>query len=339
VNSRVRKSTMNFLLGVFSAAAALSTSAGASVQLNPWQVIGRLPSNFKPMSVLALSNEEVLVGGCTSDVFPYPSESCTASIFKVSGADVQRVYDGPGYVEVMARSGHTVFADVGVHNPGRLNRHRMLRSSDDGRHFAEEIPVSGIEEMEQLIAVHPTEIWAVAGFALIASFDGGRSWTEMSAPGDRNPSRDRLGFEGGSVFLLGDSVYRTQDRGRSWAKVDTGGAYVPLLTDGAAGGLRGNKILFGRLLGDAIRWERNQEVPEGIKPLRLFVEGKTVRMVTTPERRIWATLMIYSSRGDGSWTSIPVDECYRPAMFDLTAEGVAYAVQPSGMVLRGVLRH
>jgi len=305
--------------------------AHASFRGETWSVSGHLPDGFKAAAVLSLSDGHGLIGGCQEDTDDF--DVCSAGIFLASGSELHRVYHGNGSVRVMAASGNAVFAGVSIYVRGGQNRHRVLRSDDGGEHFTHDFDVPGVDELTELLAISPTEIWCRAGETFLHSTDGGRTWATIRTLTLRNVIRERLAFDGTWLYVLGDTIHRTRDHGASWSQIETGGAYVPVLSNGAVAGLRDTRLIIGRIAGSAITWEAQEKVADGVKPLKLAVRGNEAVIATSPERRIWSTLSVFSYEPDRGWKRTAIEATYESRLMDMAPSGTVYAVQAGGTVI------
>jgi hypothetical protein len=227
-----------------------------------------------------------------------------AVLHRVTAAGLERLYEGLGWVQAMDCHG-LVCAALGatLKASGSGSDYHLLVSTDGGKTWKLRglVPATSAT---QVLAVSADEFWVLGAYYLGRTSDGGASWTEPPLDGERNPHAERLRRTERGVALLGKGLTLTQDGGATWKSeassttarlVDVDGAYVVAVDAGQA------KV--GERKGAEVRWL--SPLPSGREPLRLTVEGTTLRVLTRnadPSKGVEPAVHV-SEDGGKSWST------------------------------------
>jgi photosystem II stability/assembly factor-like uncharacterized protein len=246
-----------------------------------WERLGELAEGLRPGAVAASREGFGLVGAMTeptAGTLPDRMRARRAQLHRATARGLERVYEGPGWIQALDCNG-SLCAALGatLKASGAGSDYHLLMSTDGGRQWNVRGPVAA-PSAAQVLVVSATELWVLGAYFLARTSDGGATWTEVALEGERNPHAERLRRVDRGVAVLGKGLCHTHDGGATWTReaagnarlVDVDGAYVLALDNGQA-------RVGERRLGE-LRWM--QPLPPGRDPLRLAVEGSTLRVLT-----------------------------------------------------------
>ena len=226
-----------------------------------------------------------------------------AHLHRVTAQGLERVYEGPGWIQALDCQGALCVALGATLRPsGSGSDYHLLLSTDGGRHWSLKGPV-GAPSAAQVLAVSADEAWVLGAFFLGRTVDGGATWTEVMLDGERNPQAERLRRVERGVVLLGKGLCLTQDGGSTWSReaagsarlVDVDGAHVLAVDSGQA--------RIGERRPGEVRWVA--ALPPGKEPLRLAVAGSLLRVLTRnadPSKGVEPTVHA-SEDGGKTWST------------------------------------
>jgi len=275
-----------------------------------WQKLGELTDGLR-MGAVAVSREGfALVGAMTeptAGALPERMRARRAVLHRVTAQGLEKVYEGLGWIQALDCHG-TVCAALGatLKATGSGADYHLLVSTDAGKSWKLRGLVPA-PSAAQVLVVSSDELWVLGAYYLGRTVDGGASWTEPALDGERNPHSERVRRTERGVAVLGKGLLLTQDGGASWKSeaaaagrlVDVEGAYV---VSAEAGQPR-----VGERRGAEVRWL--SPLPAGREPLRLTVEGTTLRVLTRnadPSKGVEPTVHV-SEDGGKSWSAQKVD--------------------------------
>jgi photosystem II stability/assembly factor-like uncharacterized protein len=200
-----------------------------------------------------------------------------AQLHRVTAKGLERVYEGPGWVQALDCHGNLCMALGATLKPtGSGSDYHLLVSTDGGRQWAIRGPVPA-PSAAQLLAVSASEAWVLGAFFLARTADGGATWTEVTLDGERNPHTERLRRTARGVALLGKGLFQTQDGGATWSREPAGNARLVDLDGAYVLAVDGGQPKVGERRSGEPRWL--PPLPAGREPLRLSVEGTTLRVL------------------------------------------------------------
>jgi photosystem II stability/assembly factor-like uncharacterized protein len=276
-----------------------------------WEKLGELADGLRVGAVAAGREGFGLVGTMsepTTGSLPERMRARRAQLHRVTAKGLERVYEGLGWIQALDCQG-TLCAALGatLKGSGSGSDYHLLVSTDGGKQWSLRGPVPATSA-SQVLAVSADEAWVLGAYYLGRTADGGATWTEvMALEGERNPHQERLRRVERGVAVLGKGLCLTQDGGATWKSegpgnarwVDVDGAYVVAV--------EGNQPRLGERRGGEVRW--GSPMPSGREPLRLTVEGSTVRVLTRnadPAKGVELQVHV-SEDGGKSWSTQKLD--------------------------------
>jgi len=275
-----------------------------------WQKLGELTGGLR-VGAVAVSREGFgLVGAMTE-----PSAGALADrmrarravLHRVTAQGLERVYEGLGWIQALDCHG-TVCAALGatLKASGSGSDYHLLVSTDAGKSWKLRglVPAPSAAQVQ---VVSADELWVLGAYYLGRTVDGGASWTEPALDGERNPHSERVRRTERGVAVLGNQLMLTHDGGATWKGeaagagrlVDVEGAYVV--------SAEGGQTRVGERRGTEVRWL--SPLPTGREPLRLTVEGTTLRVLTRnadPSKGVEPTVHV-SEDGGKTWSAQKLD--------------------------------
>lgn len=154
-------------------------------------------------------------------------------LWRLNGAEMKEVHRFPGAVIEMSGQGRTWFVMLSLPVPGdrRERRYQLVRSTDDGLTWEER---GDVVNTGALLTLSANEVWILSD-PVARSADGGRTFQEVSLPGERDTISERLSLgRKGEVLLTGprgllrmgrDGVLKEQDALEGWNVTAAAGGY------------------------------------------------------------------------------------------------------------------
>ena len=246
-----------------------------------WDKLGELTEGLR-MGTVSVSREGFgLVAAMTeptAGALPERMRARRAVLHRVTAQGLERVYEGLGWIQALDCHGNLCAAlGATLKATGSGSDYHLLVSTDGGKAWKLRGLVPA-PSASQVLAVSSDELWVLGAYYLGHTSDGGASWTEPALDGERNPHAERVRRTERGVAVLGKSLTQTQDGGATWKSeapgtarlVDLDGAWVLSAENGQA--------RVGERRGAEVRWL--SPLPSGREPLRLAVEGTTLRVLT-----------------------------------------------------------
>jgi len=201
-----------------------------------------------------------------------------AQLHRVTSQGLERVYEGPGWLQALDCHGALCVALGATLKPtGSGSDYHLLVSTDGGRHWNLRGPVAA-PSAGQVLAASASEAWVLGAFFLGRTVDGGATWTELLLEGERNAQAERLRRTERGVALLGKGLCHTNDGGATWGRESSGPARLVDVDGVHVLAVDGGQAKVGERRAGEVRWL--SPLPAGREPLRLAVEGKTLRVLT-----------------------------------------------------------
>jgi hypothetical protein len=276
-----------------------------------WEKLGELAEGLRVGAVAAGREGFGLVGAMsepTTGSLPERMRARRAQLHRVTAQGLERAYEGLGWIQALDCQGPLCMAlGATLKGSGSGSDYHLLVSTDGGRQWSLKGLVPA-PSASQVLAVSAEEAWVLGAYYLGRTVDGGASWTEVvSLEGERNPHQERLRRVERGVALLGKGLSLTLDGGATWRSeaagnarwVDVDGAYVLAV--------EGSQPRVGERRGGEVRWA--SPLPSGRDPLRLTVEGSTVRVLTRnadPSKGVEPAVHV-SEDGAKSWATQKLD--------------------------------
>lgn len=273
-----------------------------------WDKVGELAEGLLVGAVAASRDGFGLLGTKTeptAGALPERMRARRAQLHRATAKGVERVYEGPGWVQALDCHGSLCMAlGATLKASGSGSDYHLLVSTDGGKQWNLRGPVPNAPSAAQVLAVSAKEAWVLGAYFLARTTDGGATWTEVALEGERNPHHEWLERTERGVALLGKGLFQTLDGGANWSRegatstarwVDLEGAYV-LQADGGQARVCERRGADVRPLAP---------LPPGRDPLRLTVEGSTLRVLTRgadPSKGVDAAVHV-SADGGKSWST------------------------------------
>jgi photosystem II stability/assembly factor-like uncharacterized protein len=239
----------------------------------------------------------------TTGTLPDRMRARRAQLHRVTARGLERVYEGPGWIQALDCHGALCVALGAVLKPsGSGSDYHLLMSTDGGKQWSLKGPVPA-SSASQVLAVSADEAWVLGAYFLGRTTNGGAAWTEVVAlDGERNPHAERLRRVERGVAVLGKGLSSSQDGGASWKSeaagsarlVDVDGAHVLAADSG--------QVKVGERRMGELRW--GAPVAQGREPLRLATVGAVLRVLSRnadPSKGV-EPLIHASEDGGKTWT-------------------------------------
>ncbi|GDX81253.1 hypothetical protein LBMAG42_30640 [Deltaproteobacteria bacterium] len=236
-----------------------------------WRVGGPVPPDFVPMQVVAAPDGSGWLFGWRGGE---PLSERQGSILAVSAEGAVSVaWSGPGWVRCASMRGSAGFAVQG--RPGPV--FTLLAASEGGRwRDVGPIPAGSVTSV---LAVDAEEAWLSGAGGLLRYFRG--AFTQVSAPGDRDSTRERLFLAGEQVVLATPAgLHLAREGGARWGHRDMEGAHVRALAFPYIAAVREGRVEIGRLEPAFVSW-LGVVGGEG-DPAALAWAGKAMQLALVP---------------------------------------------------------
>jgi hypothetical protein len=275
-----------------------------------WDKLGELTEGLRPGTVSVSREGFGLVAAMTepaAGALPEKMRARRAVLHRVTAQGLERVYEGLGWIQALDCHGHLCAAlGATLKASGSGSDYHLLVSTDGGKAWKLRGLVPA-PSASQVLAVSSDEVWVLGSYYLGRTSDGGASWTEPPLDGERNPHAERVRRTERGVAVLGKRLTLTQDGGATWKSeaagsarlVDVDGAYVVSVENGQS--------RVGERKGAEVRWLA--PLAAGREPLRLAVEGTTLRVLTRnadPSKGVEPVVHV-SEDGGKSWSQQKLD--------------------------------
>jgi len=272
-----------------------------------WVKIADLPEGADVGAIAASSEGYGLVGIGVSGDGDDVSEGLRrsrASILRATPDGVVQAYEGAGWIVGLDGSGPVWFAVGAMLQRGRGGSdYRLLRSLDGGRRWEDRGPV-GARSVKSVLAIDEQVAWVHGATVLAATADGGKSWSAIPAPGERDQTRERLRRDRGAAVLVCDGqVLVFASGGATFEKHELPGESAWDVADG--------RVLLTSDAGDMTIASLDAQaaaapvtVPKkGRLGLRLVAEGSLLRVLSRgADPAEGARMMLHRSEDAGrSW--------------------------------------
>jgi len=304
-----------------------------------WSATGHKLDKFEVNATRSLTRDIGLFAGYTyrgdSPWDPYDQQ---AAIFRLIPGKLARVFDAPGYIQSLDIHGDAAWAVRGkVRADQTGSDYFAVHSADGGATWAETSAIA-YPSIGQILAVGEHEAWVLGVDVLARTVDGGKTWTPIAAPGDRNSIEERLKLESNTVvLLLGQGVKATPDGGKSWIELEADGAQVYDLVGNLMVTKRGADIRFGALAIPAgtVEWGATLH-DEKATPFQLRgpAPAHLAFLALDDGTGIGHGAFLYETKNAGKTFSRTKIPCRANAgAIDLSADGGGFAVDVHGRVL------
>ncbi len=272
-----------------------------------WDKLGELTEGPRVGPVAASREGFGLVGAViepTTGAIQERMKHRRSQLYRVTAQGVERTYEGPGWPQALdCHAGVCMALGATLKASGSGSDYHLLASTDGGKSWSVRGPVTGAPSASQVLVVSAKEAWVLGAYFLARTGDGGASWTEVALEGERNPHSERLRRTERGVALLGQGVASTQDGGATWKREAATVARVVDLEAGYLLALEGGQARVGERRAGEVRWLG--ALPPGKEPLRLAVEGTTLRVLTRgadPSKGVDAAVHL-STDGGKTWST------------------------------------
>lgn len=272
-----------------------------------WDRVGELAEGLRVGAVAASREGFGLVGAMTESTagaLPDRMRARRAQLHRVTARGLERVYEGPGWVQALDCHASLCMAlGATLKASGSGSDYHLLVSTDGGRQWNVRGPVAHAPSAAQVLAVSAREAWVLGAYFLARTTDGGATWTEVTLEGERNPHAERLRRTERGVALLGKGLFQTLDGGATWSRVAVGSARLVDLDGAYVLSVDGGQARVSERRAGEIR--AMAPLPPGREPLRLTVEGSTLRVLTRgadPSKGVEPAVHV-SEDGGKSWAT------------------------------------
>lgn len=274
-----------------------------------WKEVARLPREFRVGAALALGPNLGLVGGRFLARNGNVPVIKAAAIFRVHGERVERVFSRPkaDVFSLASRAGvHWALLRIRAPADNEARRVALLSSTDGGSNWQEVGPVPA--HASQLLATSRSELWVLGVDSLLHTADGGTTWTQLEAPGERNPIEERLALiDEGHVGIIGKDGILLLARGSAqfdrrilpghWVMA-ADGRFVVVRHEGRS---RVGEVSENL---DGVRWLGT--IRKEAAPFDLVVSGRRMWLLALPENDplpLRGVFLFTSNDGGRSWSS------------------------------------
>lgn len=271
-----------------------------------WERLGELVEGLRWGAVAASREGFGLVGAMaepTAGALPERMRARRAQLHRVTARGLERVYEGPGWVQALDCHGNLCLAlGATLKASGAGSDYHLLASTEGGKQWSIRGPV-GAPSASQVLAVSANEAWVLGAWCLMRTADGGATWQEVALEGERNPHQERLRRTERGVALLGKGLFHTQDGGATWSRELSGSARLVDMEGAYVLAVEGGQARVGERRGGEVRWLA--PLPPGREPLRLAVAGGAPRVLTRgadPSKGVDAALH-FSEDGGKTWAT------------------------------------
>lgn len=252
-----------------------------------WYPGASLPADLKIRAVALSGPSTGVVAGYRAA--PLPAGASPRALLEAEQAVVMHSADGGDtFTAALETSGAVIAVDFcdERHGWAVVSRPRptgegslyFLFTSENGGAAWREISAISARSVTQVVRSSVDCGWILGSGTLMRSSDAGVSWTEVTAPGKRSSSKERISADGrDGLIIAGPVVYRTRNLGEAWETVDLAGGRAQ-----AAGGpwlvvQKGDAVSFGSIQGTA--FEAKGRLPGGVRAERIVVMDGTVRVL------------------------------------------------------------
>ncbi|WP_224240297.1 WD40/YVTN/BNR-like repeat-containing protein [Hyalangium gracile] len=246
-----------------------------------WERLGELAPELRVGSVAASRDGFGLVGASVEPATGTLADRLRArraQLHRVTARGLERVYEGPGWIQAVDCHGTLCVALGATLKPvGSGSDYHLLVSTDGGRKWSVRGPVPA-PSATQVLAVSAEEAWVLGAFFLGRTADGGASWTEVSLEGERHAQAERLRRTERGVAVLGKGLRHTHDGGATWGRETSGNARLVDVDGAHALAVESGQARIGERRGGEVRWLT--PLPPGREPLRLAAAGSVLRVLT-----------------------------------------------------------
>lgn len=246
-----------------------------------WNVALELPRRFTPVRIVPRPGGRILLGGYLGTATEAHDKRRALLLVagRTPGTPLHTAFDRPGWITGLdvAEDGVGWATRAVPAADGGVPRMSLLGTTDGGDSWEQigRIPVASVS---CLLAAGSGEIWILGASGLHASGDGGASWQQIDAPGDRAVPGERLFRAGERVLLAGpECVYVTRDGGGSWGRRDVHGVHVRAVHGPWIAARGDGETLLGRPSGP--RLHGFARLRGDLDPIELRVDRPSVRLL------------------------------------------------------------
>lgn len=271
-----------------------------------WERLGELAPELRVGSVAVSRDGFGLVGTLvepSSGTLADRLKARRAQIHRVTARGMERVYEGPGWIQALDCHGALCMAlGATLKRTGSGSDYHLLVSTDCGRKWSLRGMVAA-PSATQVLALRADEAWVLGAWFLGRTLDGGATWTEVPLDGERHAQSERLRRTERGVAVLGKGLHHTQDGGHSWGRETSGNARLVDVDGSHVLAVESGQARLGERRSGEVRWLA--PLPAGREPLRLSVAGSVLRVLTRhaePSRGVEPAVHV-SEDGGRSWST------------------------------------
>lgn len=226
-----------------------------------------------------------------------------AQLNRVTARGIERVYEGPGWIQALDCHGALCVAVGATLKPvGSGSDYHLLVSTDGGRKWNLRGPVAAPSAAQVLVS-SADEVWVLGAYFLARTADCGTTWTEVALEGERHAQGERLRRVERGVAVLGKGLRHTHDGGATWGRETSGNARLVDVDGAHVLAVESGQARLGERRGGEVRWLA--PLPSGREPLRLASAGSVLRVLTRhaePSRGVEPAVHL-SDDGGRSWST------------------------------------
>ncbi len=235
---------------------------------------------------------------------------------------VEELLREPGRIVDLDVSGTSVWALMAQKRELEEGSDYFLLISPDGGENWVDTPQLEVESVNRVLARGPKEGWVLGSETLLRTADRGKTWEDVTAPGERSGISERLAKSGDTIVLLtADYIMSSKNGGGQWEMLDLEGARGCAVDGGGLLAVKDHKIKFGTVNKGKVMWIGTFD--HDAEPTRLVVTPQGARFLALPNHpEDFPGMLFFESEDRGaSWEINLIPGRVIEGAADLRAEG------------------
>ncbi|MFQ5903419.1 MAG: hypothetical protein ACE5JO_06995, partial [Candidatus Binatia bacterium] len=260
----------------------------SSTDAENWHRVGELPRGVN-VERLAVSEDGVGVIGGYVETLPRGANlnermlRRKAVVWRLQGQHLEKVYEGPGWVQSIDHAGPDWFAVVGTLKvTGTGSNYRLIGSSDAAKTW-NEIGKIAARSITQILPLTSSVVYVFGASTLMVTKDGGKSWTPLPFPGvakGRGFAESIAPAQEGGLLAFGIGLMLMRPGTAMWETILTEQYRVEAVTDPFVAAVAGGEVQVFRRTPEG--FSVVSELPEDRHPVRIATEWEIIRIITHP---------------------------------------------------------